>query len=78
MSTTIRDIDASRKITIDATNLKNPYSVFVEMPNGTCLEFDRGIFENALRQAFPHLIRMSTKLADELDCPTLPILRRTA
>jgi hypothetical protein len=47
MCTKIRDIDAARTIEIDANNVLNPHSVFIE-GNGFCFEFDKGLFMHAL------------------------------
>ena len=47
MTTRVRDVDGAREIQLDATSRDG--SVFIS-GKGFCLEFDRGILEQALRK----------------------------
>lgn len=52
MTVTIKDMTGARTLELDGTNAGSPNSVFMEMADGTCYEFDRGLFVHAVKREF--------------------------
>lgn len=75
MTSTIKELDGGRSVTIEADNEKNPDLVFLIGPNGLAMEFDRNIFLNMVRR---ELRVISCSLGSAEMCSTQMSLVRVA
>ncbi len=66
MATTVRELDAARKIILEGDNEISPNLVFLMGPRGLAMAFDRGIFLQAVKKEFNLVEAIHLEIADFL------------